>query len=215
MVRASALLVAAVGYLGLRVRKLERALAVDAKTGLRNTGAWHADATRELARASRTQSSVAVLVLDVDGFRAINSSRGHLGGDHVLRTIATCLLEGVRPFDVVGRFGGDEFVVLLADASAEAAVRATTRLRRVVSRRSGCTVSVGVAVGPGDGANTADLLVAADAALFEAKAAGGDTVRFAQPTPNPGGAPSGSPHDSATPPTLPGEYGPRTASSSS
>lgn len=202
--RLTPLLLVAVGYLGLRVRRLEQALAVDAKTGLRNTAAWHADAARELARATRTRSRVAVLALDVDRFRSINSTRGHLGGDHVLRAVATCLRDGLRPFDVVGRFGGDEFVVLLADASPASAQAVTDRLRRTISRRTGCTVSVGVACAAGDGSSTTDLLAAADSALFEAKGAGGDAVCFAQPTRKPAGSPPGSPQEWTTSVTPPG-----------
>jgi diguanylate cyclase (GGDEF)-like protein len=199
------LLLAAVGYLGLRVRRLEHALAVDAKTGLRNGAAWHADAARELARASRTRTRVAVLVLDIDRFRSINSSRGHLGGDHVLRAVAACLRDGVRPFDVVGRFGGDEFVVLLADTSPSSARAVTERLRRAVSRRTGCTVSVGVACAAADGTSSTDLVAAADSALFEAKAAGGDSVCFAQPTRKPRGSSSGADQEWTTSLTPPGE----------
>lgn len=217
--RSGPLLLTAVGYLVLRVVRLERALLVDAKTGLRNAAGWHSEATRELARAQRSGADVAVLVIDVDRFRAINAARGHLGGDHVLYLVASCLREALRPFDVLGRMGGDEFVVLLADASPAATRMVAERLRAAIARRAGCTVSVGVACSADSAGSPAGLVAAADTALFAAKAAGGDTIRWApparpdpdagaagpaQPTRKPSASPVASPHERTTSVTRPG-----------
>src|SRR6185312_8514453 len=85
----------------------------DGKTGLLNAAAWHAQAERALRRASRHDGAKGVLVLDLDHFKSVNDTYGHLAGDQVLAAVAAALRTEVRDRDLVGRFGGEEFVILL------------------------------------------------------------------------------------------------------
>jgi Diguanylate cyclase, GGDEF domain len=95
------------------VRHLEEAASTDRKTGLLNAAAWHAKAAERLRRAQRSSARAAVLILDLDHFKSVNDHHGHLAGDRVLSAVAAALRAEVRDHDLVGRFGGEEFVVLL------------------------------------------------------------------------------------------------------
>jgi diguanylate cyclase (GGDEF)-like protein len=187
--------------------QLKAAARTDSKTGLLNAAAWQREADSEIGRASQHNEPVSVLLIDVDHFKRVNDGHGHLTGDDVLRGLATELRRQVRETDIVGRFGGEEFVVLLPKTGETEACRIAERLRRsagVVSVLAGdtpvcVTVSVGVATsgpvvaddrqvadGPGaEGLREADvfeLLAAADLALYRAKAEGRNRVRvFEQP----------------------------------
>jgi diguanylate cyclase (GGDEF)-like protein len=175
------------------LRDLVQAATTDAKTELLNASAWRRLAQRELARAERQHTFTAVLVIDMDRFKKINDTYGHLAGDTALKTVAAVLADDLREYDAVGRFGGEEFVALLPGADAAAAVRVAERLRRhieaaemVVEGRSAAgphrvqvTASVGVASCAGQ-ADLDDLLRAADDALYEAKHSGRNTVRLAR-----------------------------------
>jgi len=174
------------------LRDLVQAATMDAKTELLNASAWRQLAQRELTRAERQQTSTAVLVIDMDRFKDINDTYGHLAGDTVLKTVAEVLADELREYDAVGRFGGEEFVALLPDTDARAAATVAERLRRRIEatevvvegrnlpgrQRMRVTASVGVA------SRTArtdldDLLRAADDALYAAKHGGRNTVRLA------------------------------------
>lgn len=176
------------------VRHLEQAASTDSKTGLLNAAAWHAQAERELRRSHRHDNPRGVLVLDLDHFKAVNDNHGHLAGDHVLVAVADAMRDEVRERDLVGRFGGEEFVVMLAgledrDPSGLEAVAERIR-RRVASLRveiptpdgpltvAGLSVSVGGAVCPGTGGDLRNLLQIADAALYSAKRGGRNMVRM-------------------------------------
>jgi diguanylate cyclase (GGDEF)-like protein len=141
-----------------------------------------------------------VLVLDLDHFKVVNDTHGHLAGDQVLAAIADALRNEVRDRDLVGRFGGEEFVVLLSGlpGGTEAGVEAVAeRIRRRVAELrveiptadgplsiAGISVSVGGAVQPGGhGGDLRALLQIADAALYAAKRAGRNAVRMGQPLP--------------------------------
>src|SRR6201999_4197783 len=101
----------------------------DSKTGLLNMRGWRESAVKELARADRTRAPVGVLMVDLDHFKQINDTWGHPAGDDMLLAVANVLRTETRPADVVGRFGGEEFVVLLPDADDEAAAAAADRIR--------------------------------------------------------------------------------------
>jgi len=181
------------------VRHLEEAASTDAKTGLLNSAAWQAEAGRAVQRAQRGRGTAAVLILDLDHFKLVNDAHGHLAGDDVLAAVAAELRAGVREGDIVGRFGGEEFVVLLADlppgALGRAEVRAVAeRLRRLVSELdvpvctpdgdltiTGLSVSVGGAAVPTDGATLEQVLKVADANLYAAKRDGRNLVRLPGP----------------------------------
>jgi diguanylate cyclase (GGDEF)-like protein len=182
------------------VRQLETDATTDAKTGLLNAAAWRVEAERAVVRVRRTGRSAAVLILDLDHFKVVNDTYGHLVGDEVLAAVADALRAGLREGDVVGRFGGEEFVVLLPDLPSGGAGRAelavvAERLRRRVEEldllvptpTGACTVdalsvSVGGAVVPCDGTSLSDVLAAADRSLYEAKGSGRNVVRLAAVT---------------------------------
>ena len=169
--------------------ELQEAARMDAKTRLANPAYWRHVASREVARAIRGDGRLAVLLLDIDHFKRINDTYGHLVGDHALAAIATTISENVRPSDLVGRFGGEEFAVLLPRANLSVAARTAERIRTRVERRSlpvapgspplRLTISVGVAALRSNAVDLGGLLESADVALYAAKAAGRNTVRLA------------------------------------
>ncbi|WP_232662117.1 GGDEF domain-containing protein [Pseudonocardia sp. TRM90224] len=180
------------------VRELEQAASTDSKTGLLNAAAWHREAERELRKVTRKSDLRAVLVLDLDHFKMVNDTHGHVAGDHVLAAVADALRAEVRDQDLVGRFGGEEFVVLLAGlehGERDLSVVAERIRRRVAGLRveiptadgpltvAGLSVSVGGAVHPRDGADLRSLLQLADAALYTAKRAGRNVVRMSHDVP--------------------------------
>jgi diguanylate cyclase (GGDEF)-like protein len=176
------------------VKHLEEAANTDGKTGLLNAVAWHVKAERALQRTKRRDGPPGVLVLDLDHFKAVNDTHGHLAGDQVLSAVADVLRDEVRERDLVGRFGGEEFVVMLAGLGdrgpAEVEAVAERIRRRVADLRveiptpdgpltvRGLSVSVGCALMPEGGAELRDLLEVADRALYAAKGAGRNVVRM-------------------------------------
>jgi two-component system cell cycle response regulator len=162
----------------------------DTLTGLWNRGAVLERLDQELARARRESSSIGILLLDLDHFKAINDGSGHLAGDQVLREVAQRMSAAVRSYDVVGRYGGEEFLVLLPVCGAEEAreraeqIRLAIAARPIVTREGSHTVTASLgAIGTADRpqADAASLLRLADAALYGAKAAGRDRVVLASP----------------------------------
>ncbi len=173
-------------------QQLAAAARTDPKTGLLNATAWQREADAEVTRAQRANSPLALLLIDVDHFKRVNDGHGHLIGDEVLRALATELRQQVRESDVVGRFGGEEFTVLLPRTDAADAHGIAERLRASASRlsvaaadaRIKVTVSIGVALLGQHGGDLFELLAAADVALYKAKDAGRDQVHvYAQAAP--------------------------------
>ena len=111
-------------------QQLQAAARTDPKTGLLNAAAWQREADAEMTRALRADTAVTVLLVDVDHFKRVNDSHGHLVGDEVLKCLAAELRQQVRDSDVVGRFGGEEFTVLLPRTDAKEALQIAERLRR-------------------------------------------------------------------------------------
>jgi diguanylate cyclase (GGDEF)-like protein len=193
-------------------RQLEQRAAMDGKTGLLNAAAWHEQAERALHRAQRNGGAAGVLILDLDHFKSVNDTYGHLAGDEVLVAVAATLRTEVREGDVVGRFGGEEFVVLLRDLELSSAGR--RQMEAVAERIRACIAQLSVAVQTPDGPLTIgnlstsvggvfhlgrtstlqQVLGAADAALYTAKREGRNLVRFGSS----GGV------SASLPPTLPG-----------
>ena len=134
-----------------------------------------------------------MLLADVDHFKRVNDTYGHLTGDAVLRTLAAEMRQQVRESDLVGRFGGEEFAILLDGTTAEEACRVAERIRRgagvvkVLTKDMivGVTVSIGVAVLGSHGADLSELLESADRALYRAKRTGRDRVCLAEPATTP------------------------------
>jgi diguanylate cyclase (GGDEF)-like protein len=192
-----------IGVLGNRlteIRQLQVDVRTDSKTGLLNMRGWQEAAAKELARADRTRGPIGVLMVDLDHFKLINDTWGHPAGDDMLVAVADVLRAETRPSDIVGRFGGEEFVVLLPDTDRAAATAAAERIRariaglNVIStdKRGGPavianrTTSIGVASRPENAEALTDLLLAADAAVYLAKDAGRDQVRLASSGADPG-----------------------------
>lgn len=162
-----------------RLALAERAALTDALTGLPNRRQFQERAEQAVAAARRYGHPCALLLIDVDHFKAVNDAAGHAAGDAVLRRVASVLRDGVRKPDVAARYGGEEFAVLcLASGEAEAAVLAE-RLRAAVARPSGgrdVTISVGVAAVARADHTVEALVERADRALYAAKRAGRDRV---------------------------------------
>jgi diguanylate cyclase (GGDEF)-like protein len=164
--------------------QLKAQARTDPKTGVLNAGAWQVEASLAVARARRRREPVAVLLADIDYFKRVNDTHGHLTGDAVLRTLATEMRQQVRECDLVGRFGGEEFVILLHGTTVTEACVVAERIRRgagvvrVLTKDMivGATVSIGVAVLGTHGADLEELLESADRALYRAKRAGRDRV---------------------------------------
>ncbi|KOV88957.1 diguanylate cyclase [Nocardia sp. NRRL S-836] len=165
----------------------------DAKTGLANAVHWDSRARYELTKGSSRTRPMAVMLLDLDHFKRVNDEVGHLAGDAALAAISLLLRGTVRRGDLVGRFGGEEFVVLLPEATPDEAESVAERVRKAVAalrvptmgtdgkphELRGLTVSIGVSTTTRFGYELPDLLVAADAALLAAKAYGRNLVSMA------------------------------------
>ena len=165
--------------------QLLAAARIDTKTGLLNASTWEREAEIEIARAVRMHIPLAVALMDIDHFKAVNDTYGHLIGDKALRAVTDALRSQLRGYDLAGRFGGEEFVVLLPQAREQDALSVAERLRAHIAGLSipvddrdesaGCvtlTISVGVASLDGESRELTDLLAAADAALYHAKETG-------------------------------------------
>jgi diguanylate cyclase (GGDEF)-like protein len=165
-------------------QQLAAAARTDPKTGLLNATAWQREADAEVARALRSGTPLGLLLVDVDHFKRVNDRHGHLIGDQVLRSLAAELRHQVRESDVVGRFGGEEFTILLPRTGVTEACGIAERLRSSANLLSVCasearinvTVSIGVAVLGQHGRDLFELLAAADLALYRAKDAGRNAV---------------------------------------
>jgi diguanylate cyclase (GGDEF)-like protein len=154
------------------------------------TGIWNRNAIfdvfrRELSRAEREGNAIAIVMLDIDHFKNLNDTHGHMAGDAVLREFTQRITASLRPYDAVGRYGGEEFLVILPGCDLAAGARHAERLRSLLSEepfdtsegRHTATCSLGVASSsssnPGD---TDSLIRAADAALYRAKRNGRNRV---------------------------------------
>jgi len=175
---------AAALYWTLRLRSLNRELKrlseTDLLTGLYNRALLDARLRQEFERARRYGRPLSLVMLDIDHFKAINDEFGHLMGDKMLQVIAALARASLRTTDVLGRWGGEEFLVLCPETTAEDALAVAERIRAAVAQgqypsRRAHSVSAGVAsLGPQDSVDT--LLQRADTALYQAKNSGRDRV---------------------------------------
>lgn len=165
-------------------RDLYRAAVRDPLTGAFNKRYLRDRLRTELAYSARHKTSLTLVVFDLDGFKQVNDTLGHTAGDSVIAQLGSVLLEQTREEDIVARFGGDEFVILLRGIEPAAAERFAERIRRVVAdtrfvaanRHVQLTLSIGTATAVGQAQHAEELFDAADAALYEAKRAGKNRV---------------------------------------
>jgi diguanylate cyclase (GGDEF)-like protein len=152
---------------------------------------WEREAEAEIARAVRTRSQLSVALMDIDHFKAVNDTYGHLVGDKALRAVTDALREQLRSYDLAGRFGGEEFAILLPQTRDDHALSIAERLRAHIADMSvpisdgdaddgiRLTVSVGIASLNDTNRELTDLLAAADAALYRAKQTGRNKTQVA------------------------------------
>ncbi len=175
---------------GKRILKLQQSLRFSAThdflTKLLNRGEIVAGIDRELARSQRTGQPVAILLADVDHFKQINDSLGHAAGDEVLKQLAHRLRSELRPYDLAGRYGGEEFLLVLPTCDLRPACNRAEQIRVSVSKDPvrttfgsiPITISVGLAIGrPGTDVESEELLQEADRALYLAKQKGRNCVQ--------------------------------------
>lgn len=170
-----------------RADAFAHAAAIDAVSGLFNRRYFHARLEEELQRSRRHEIPLALLMIDIDDFKAINDRYGHLAGDAVIRSAADIVRRAVRVFDVCTRFGGEEFAVIMPGSHEESAAAVAERIRaRVASYRAtdrafeglNVTVSIGLAVSS-PGMSARDVISRADDALYLAKRSGKNRVKTA------------------------------------
>lgn len=169
------------------VTVLEQRAHLDGLTGLANRGVFEDRFPREWEGCRRRVAPLAVLIADLDRFKAINDRHGHAAGDEVLRQSAACLTRTVRTSDLVARYGGEEFVIIAPDCDLNAAIRLAERFRTVIAAlrivEHGVAIPVTVSVGvagttPLNSMTPGDLLRQADEALYRAKESGRNAAWF-------------------------------------
>ncbi|MEV6611285.1 GGDEF domain-containing protein [Kutzneria sp. NPDC051319] len=173
-------------HMGLLLPQFRIAAHTDSKTGLVDAAWWSDRAADQLDRARRLARTVGVLMIDLDHFKEVNDCYGHLAGDQVLTAVAEAVRHSVRSLDLVGRWGGEEFAVLVPAVGVDELQAAAERVRAAVQALSvdihdlegrdatvtALTVSIGAGLYPAAGAELSDLLLAVDGALFQAKRQG-------------------------------------------
>jgi diguanylate cyclase (GGDEF)-like protein len=167
-------------------RRLEELATTDDLTGLANRRRFMEVLKLEVERSRRHGSNLALVMIDIDGFKAINDTYGHAFGDRVLVEVAKMLQGDARVTDLAARYGGDEFMVLMPSTGAEEATIAAERIRKRISERPvsdgkrtlPISVSVGISAAEADRTATPDTLIRlADEAMYAAKHAGGNATR--------------------------------------
>jgi diguanylate cyclase (GGDEF)-like protein len=175
---ALTLLPLALAYRSLAIPGLIEATRIEPKTGLYNMRHFNAVVSQELERARRFDRPIAVLMVDVDRLRAINTAHGHLAGDRALKNVAEAIGRATREYDLGARFGGDEFCVLLPETDLEGALVVADRIRTFVDQAAEprITVSVGVAAQHREATAPDELIALADRAAYRAKFSGRNSV---------------------------------------
>jgi diguanylate cyclase (GGDEF)-like protein len=178
----------------LLMAELTRASELDALTSLPNRLLLLDRFSQSLTHARRNEGRLALLFVDLDGFKQINDTLGHTAGDEVLRAVSRCLVGCVRQIDTVCRLGGDEFIVLLpeiADATSPALVaqklmEALSQIENAGGKPVRVSASIGIAVFPDDAGSIERLVDCADQAMYRSKSAGGGYSFFASHLAGPG-----------------------------
>ncbi len=167
-------------------RQTERLAMIDGLTGIFNRRYMDIILKKEFNRCDRYGKALSVCIIDIDDFKRVNDTQGHVFGDTVLREIAEMLRESIREEDIVCRYGGEEFLVILPETDATGAMILANRIRqetktRIFFAENGITFSAGTATYPSCAREMTDLIQAADRALYQAKYAGKDRVCAALP----------------------------------
>lgn len=176
-------LVSAVALRAERMRTLRGLMARDSLTGLYNHTTTTEILVSSLAHAVRHQEKLVMVMLDLDAFKSVNDTHGHMAGDQVIVALSRLLKHRLRNTDVIGRYGGEEFALLLKDISSDTAEKLVNELREdfseiifnVGQKQFSCTFSAGISMYPGCN-RTEDLRMAADTALYQAKSQGRNQV---------------------------------------
>ena len=181
----------AIDAIAVALAETTNAATYDKLTGVHNRQTLLADLFAEVERASRYDRPLSVAFVDIDHFKAVNDTYGHAAGDIVLRGVAQTLKANLRVSDEVGRYGGEEFMLLLTETDVEEGASLTEKLRNLVARQAftvapgqeiSVTISIGIAGGSGDRLRTDSLVRDADAAMYSAKSLGrNQTYIFAEP----------------------------------
>lgn len=165
---------------------MKQIATVDGLTGIANHRAFMERSEEELHRAKRYEYALIVMMMDLDKFKRINDTHGHLYGDYVLREVADIIKSSVRIVDIVGRYGGEEFTVVLTNAKSEGSIKTAERIRdRIAAHKfhynnidEHLTISIGLSRYPDDGSDLLGLIQTADEAMYESKKIGGNHVIF-------------------------------------
>jgi diguanylate cyclase (GGDEF)-like protein len=167
--------------------QLEKMVSIDRLTQVHNRNYYEMQVPLEIERANRNKMTLAYLIIDIDDFKKVNDVYGHDVGDRVLRLVAQTIRTSLRKIDLLFRYGGEEFIVLLPGTGAESAQRTAERIRGIVARaehpledgrKVKVTISVGGCIYPQDAQNESHLLRMADKALYLAKEKGKNRVVF-------------------------------------
>jgi len=162
--------------------RMKQLAYVDGLTGIHNRRYFEMRVVEELERAGRFQGRMSIIMVDIDNFKRLNDEFGHLLGDEVLRSVSTILKQQLRKVDMVCRYGGEEFAIVVPETSGENALRVAEKLRRHVESHHfpgvprPVTISIGVADYPTHGITRDEVVAAADSALYQAKQAGRNRV---------------------------------------
>ncbi len=169
--------------------KLQELAITDGLTGLHNFRYFHTELQKEMARARRHMHSVSLIMLDMDNFKQINDTYGHLSGDIVLKSVASLIWESTRNIDTVARYGGEEFSLILPETDVRGAVVVAEKLRKTIEANSvdingmkiGVTVSLGICVydPKGNQLKEDEFIKAADRALYNSKSTGKNRLSIA------------------------------------
>ena len=179
---------ATLGVMWIEIQRLEldliRSARIDALTGVLNRGAFLEEFGREVSRSEREGTVFSLAIFDLDNFKRLNDRYGHPEGDRALKSVVETMRATIRRHDLLGRYGGEEFALLMPNTGKETAIRVAERVRgeidlagfRVGGERVGLTVSGGVATFQLDGFDWDSLLIAADNALYAAKETGRNRI---------------------------------------
>ena len=156
-------------YLKKRIRKLEKLTMRDELTGLPNARYFRYIFSKELNRARRFGNSLSLMIIDIDNFKEINDTKGHLEGNIYIKRVAELLSENIRKYDILCRYGGDEFVIIFSRVSREQIKIIKEELQKDIERAALVTISIGISTYLEDGRSLKTLFNKADKEMYREK----------------------------------------------